>query len=110
MSLWRSSAEPVGVKNSDQELDLRLRKAARRRASTFSGRYGREHRAFGCLAWGRGHCGAPRAGPECVRLSLIHIRFRGQVPARALERVRLARLWPATSSGEAAGHRGDRSF
>ena len=59
MSLWRSSAEPVGVKNSDQELDLRLRKAARRRASTFSGRYGREHRAFGCLAWGRGHAEPP---------------------------------------------------
>jgi len=40
----------------------------------------------------------------------IHIRFAGRCPARALERARLARLWPAASSGEAAGHRGDRSF
>jgi hypothetical protein len=53
------SAPRVGVKNSDQELDLRLRNAARRRASTFSGRHGREHPASGCLALGRGHAEPP---------------------------------------------------
>jgi len=80
----------------------------RRRASTFSRRHGRAHPAFGCLALGARACGASRAGPECVRLRLHPHSVRGQVPARALERARLARLWPAASSGEAAGHRGDR--
>ena len=82
----------------------------RRHTSTFSRRHGREHPAFGCLALGARACGASSAGPECVRLRPHPHSVRGQVPRGALERARLPRLWPATSSGEAAGHRDDRSF
>ena len=39
---------PVGVRNSDQELDLRLRNAAAQTCQHLSGRHGRKHPAFGC--------------------------------------------------------------
>jgi hypothetical protein len=47
-----------------------------------------------------------------VRQTLTSSTFgsRAAAPRGPLERTRLARLWPAASSGEAAGHRGDRSF
>jgi hypothetical protein len=71
---------PVGVRNSDQELDLRLRNAAAQTCQHLSRRHGREHPAFGCLALGARACGASRAGPECVRLRLHPHSVRGQVP------------------------------
>jgi hypothetical protein len=64
----RALRDLVGVRNSDQELDLRLRNAAAQTCQHLSRRHGRGHPAIGCLALGARACGASRAGPECVRL------------------------------------------
>jgi hypothetical protein len=79
----------VGVRNSDQALDLRLRNAAAQTCHQLSRRHEHEHPAFGCLALGA------RAEPPGLDLSacdsdFILIRFAGRCPARALERARLA--------------------
>jgi hypothetical protein len=62
------------------------------------------------LPWARGHTGPPGLDLRASDSDFIHSRFAGRCTGRALERARLALLWPAASSGEAAGHRGDRSF
>ena len=73
-------SKPVGVRNSDQGLALRLRNAAAQTSQHLSRRHGREHPAFGCLALGAKVCGASRDRPECVRLNFICIRFAGRCP------------------------------
>jgi hypothetical protein len=81
----------------------------RKRTSTSLGATDANIRLSVALPWVR--CmRSSRAGPECVRLRLHPHSVRGQVPVRALQRARVAHLWPAASSGEAACHRSDRSF
>jgi hypothetical protein len=82
----------------------------RRRASTSLGATDADIRSSDAMPWGQGHAEPPGLDLSASDSDFIHIRFGGRCPARALERARLARLSPAASSGEAAGHRGDRSF
>jgi hypothetical protein len=101
---------PVGVRNSDQELDLRLRNATAQTCQHLSRRHGREHPAFGCLALGRG-MRSSRAGPECVRLRLHPHSVPGRCPVRASR----GRDWPVSGRRSARAKPqvtgvGDRSF
>jgi hypothetical protein len=101
----------VGVRNSDQVLDLRLRNATAQACQHLLGATNAGIRGTVPLPWGRTALegmGATRPDPS-VRLRPIHFRFAGR-PRGALERGAIAHLWPAASSDDAAGHKGDRSF
>jgi hypothetical protein len=101
----------VGVRNSDQVPDLRLRNATAQACQHLLGATDAGIRDSVPLLWGRTALegmGATRPDPSASDSGLSTFGSRaGRAGPRAGA---IAHLWLAASSDDAAGHKGDRSF
>jgi len=107
----RSDMAPVGVRNSDQVLDLRLRNATAQTCQHLLGARDAGIRASVPLPWGRTALEGMRATRPDLRASDSGLSTFGSRDGRAGPRAgAIAHLWAGASSDDAAGHKGDRSF